>query len=175
MLTIAVQLGSAGSVTGVDVAPDMIAVARVTAAPATPEIEWHVSDAADLPMATDDYDVVLCQMGLMFMEDRPAAIAEMHRVLAPGGRLVVNTPGAVQPPFELMRQTIADNISPELGGFVQAVFSMPDPDDVAALLADAGLENPVLLDGGRPTAHRWAPWPASVGKGTFDPGQPSMA
>ena len=91
------------------------------------------------PFADEAYDVVLCQMGLMFMADRHAAVAEMRRVAAAGGRVVVNTPGAIQPLFALMEQAIVDHISADLGGFVRAVFSMHDPDDVASLLRDAGL------------------------------------
>ncbi len=133
------RVGPAGSVTGIDVAPDMIEVARTVPAPAAPPIDWHVGDATSLPFPDDSYDAVLCQMGLMFMADRPAAVAEMRRVVAPGGRVVLNTPGAIQPVFSLMEQAIVDHISPELGGFVRAVFSMHDPDAVAALLQDAGL------------------------------------
>jgi ubiquinone/menaquinone biosynthesis C-methylase UbiE len=135
------QVGPNGSVTAIDVAPDMISVAKSTAAPAGSHIEWHVSDAASLPLAADSYDAVLCQMGLMFMEDRAAALAEMHRVVAPGGRVVVNTPGPIQPAFVLMEQAIIDHISPELGGFVRAVFSMHDPDALATLLRIAGLHD----------------------------------
>jgi ubiquinone/menaquinone biosynthesis C-methylase UbiE len=133
------QVGPTGSVTGIDVAPDMIDVAQGAAAPPGSKIDWQVSDAAHLRLPADSCDVVLCQMGLMFMEDRPAAVAEMRRVLAPGGRLVVNTPGRIQATFELMEQAIVDHISPELGGFVRAVFSMHDPEAVATLLEDAGL------------------------------------
>jgi hypothetical protein len=65
----------------------------------------------------------------------------MRRVLASGGRLVVSTPGRIQPVFELMEQAIVDNISAELGGFVRAVFSMHDPSAVEALLGAAGLDD----------------------------------
>jgi len=133
------RVGPTGSVTGVDVAPDMIDAARATAARSVPSIDWHVADAASLPLPDDSYDVVLCQMGLMFMTDRPAAVAEMRRVLAPGGRLAVNTPGSIQPALEVMEQAIVDHISPDLGGFVRAVFSMHDADGVAELLRGAGL------------------------------------
>ena len=75
------------------------------------------------------------------MEDRPAALAEMRRVVAPGGRVVVNTPGAIQPAFVAMEQAIVEHISPDLGGFVRAVFSMHDPDALATLLRDAGLRD----------------------------------
>lgn len=135
------QVGPTGSVTGIDIAPDMIDVAKSTPEPAGPHIEWHVSDAASLPLPDNSYNVVLCQMGLMFMEDRPAALAEMHRVLVPGGRVVVNTPGTIQPAFESMEQAIIEHISPELGGFVRAVFSMHDPDALAALLRDTGFQD----------------------------------
>jgi len=74
----------------------------------------------------------------MFMEDRGAALAEMRRVLAPGGRLALNTPGRIQPAFERMEQAIVEHIDPHLGGFVRAVFSMHDPDAVATLLGEAG-------------------------------------
>lgn len=135
------QVGAGGSVTGIDIAPEMIDVAKATPSAGGPAIEWQVSDAASLPFPDDSYDVVLCQMGLMFMEDRGAAVTEMRRVLAPGGRLVVNTPGKIQRPFELMEQAIVDHISPELGGFVRVVFSMHDPNAVAMLLRDVGLND----------------------------------
>jgi SAM-dependent methyltransferase len=135
------QVGPGGSVTAIDVAPDMIGVAESTSAAAGPHIEWHVSDAAALPLVDDSYDVVLCQMGLMFMEDRPAALAEMRRVVVSGGRVVVNTPGAIQPAFVAMEQAIVEHINPDLGGFVRAVFSMHDPDGLAALLRGAGLHD----------------------------------
>jgi len=132
-------VGPTGSVAGVDLAPDMIDVARATAAPAGPVIDWHVSDAGSLPIPDDSHDVVLCQMGLMFIEDRAAAIAEMRRVLVPGGRVVVNTPGPIQEPFEQLEAAIVDHISPDLGAFVSAVFSMSEPDQVVGLLTDTGL------------------------------------
>ena len=134
------QVAPSGSVTAIDVAPDMISVAK-SSAPAASHIEWHVGDAAALPLADNAYDVVLCQLGLMFMEDRPAALAEMRRVVAPDGRVVINTPGAIQPAFVAMEQAIVEHISPDLGGFVRAVFSMHDPDALATLLRDARLHD----------------------------------
>jgi ubiquinone/menaquinone biosynthesis C-methylase UbiE len=135
------QVAPTGSVTGVDIAPEMISVARTIATADGRPIEWYVGDATSLSLPDDSYDVVLCQMGLMFMDDRASAVAEMHRVLGPGGRLVVNTPGRIQPTFELMEKAIVDHISPELAGFVRAVFSMHDPNTVAHLLRTAGLRD----------------------------------
>jgi ubiquinone/menaquinone biosynthesis C-methylase UbiE len=133
------QVGPAGTVTAIDLSPDMIEVARTVPAPAMPKVEWHVGDAASLPFPDGAYDVVLCQMGLMFMEDRAAAIREMQRMLATGGRVVVSTPGQIQPVFIALERAIVEHINAGLGGFVRAVFSLHDPEAVAALLREAGL------------------------------------
>jgi len=134
-------VGPRGAVTGLDLAADMIDVARRAPAPAEPRIDWHVGDAARLPFPDGAYDVVVCQMGLMFMSDKDAAVAEMRRVLAPGGRAVVVTPGAIQPPFEIMERAIVEHISADLGAFVGLVFSMHDPGVLAGLLRRAGLDD----------------------------------
>jgi ubiquinone/menaquinone biosynthesis C-methylase UbiE len=154
-------VGSSGSVVGVDVSPDMIEVARSRPTPAGAAVEWHVADAAQLPLPSDGTDCVLCQMGVMFFNDRTAALDEVRRVLRPGGRLVLNTPGAIQPPLEVLDQALVQHISPDLGGFVRAVFSMPDPDQLAALLTDAGFGDveaevrPVPLDLPTPGEFLW--------------------
>src|SRR5690606_18640620 len=83
----AAEVGPDGAVAAIDLAPDMIEVARREPAPSGTAIDWHVGDAAALPFDDAGYDAVLCQMGLMFMTDRPAALAEMRRTLRPGGRL----------------------------------------------------------------------------------------
>lgn len=132
-------VGSTGTVTGIDLAPDMIEVAEATAAVGAP-IQWHQADAAALPLPDQSHDVVLCQMGLMFMADREAAVAEMHRVLVPGGRVVVNTPGRIQPPIQALEKAIVDHINPDLGAFVAAVFSMHEPEQLADLLRGAGFD-----------------------------------
>ena len=130
-------VGATGSVSGIDVSPDMIEVAKAIPADGAP-IDWRAGDATALPYPDGSFDVVLCQMTLMFLQDRSAAVREMHRVLAPGGRVVINTPGPIQPTFELMEQAIITHISPDLAGFVRMVFSMHDPAEHSALLDEAG-------------------------------------
>ncbi len=134
----ATAVGATGSVTGVDVAADMIAVAAAQTPRAGAPIEWREGDATSLPFADCSFDVVVCQMSLMFVEDRAAAVREMHRVLVDGGRVVVTTPGSIQPTFELMEEAIVQHISPALAGFVRMVFSMHDPAAVESLLRDGG-------------------------------------
>lgn len=154
--TAAEQVGQLGMVTAVDLAPDMLAVAKGTPAAGAP-IEWHQADAASLPLPDASFDVALCQMGLMFMEDRIGALTELHRVLTPGGRVAINTPGRIQPLFGAMEQAIVEHVGPELGAFVSAVFSMHDPSALAGLLGDAGFTN---VSSKEYTAHFTLPGPA---------------
>jgi len=58
---------------------------------AVPQARWAVADAQRLPFRDGRFDLVACQFGVMFFPDRPAAFAQAHRVLAPGGRLVFTT------------------------------------------------------------------------------------
>jgi SAM-dependent methyltransferase len=135
----AAQVGPTGRVVGVDVSPDMIAVARTV--PTTVDIEWHEADAASLPLPDATFDVALCQMGLMFVADKSAALSEIRRVLVPGGMLVLSTPGAIQPVFEVMGEALARHIHPDLGAFLGVVFSMDDPIVVTSLLRDNGFRD----------------------------------
>ena len=138
------RVGGTGTVTGIDIAPDMIEVAKLVPVPhGAAHIDWQVSDAAALPTPDASVDAVLCQLGLMFMEDKAAALSEMRRVLAPSGRLVINTPGRIPPFFGALERAIVEHIDPDLGRFVSAVFSMHDPEDVAVLLRQAGFTNVV--------------------------------
>ncbi|MDY6811621.1 MAG: methyltransferase domain-containing protein, partial [Actinomycetota bacterium] len=81
------RVGATGSVAGLDPNAGMLDVARGLA----PEITWIPGRAEALPMADGSYDRVFCQFGLMFFADRAAAVAEMARVLRPGGRVCIAT------------------------------------------------------------------------------------
>ncbi len=76
----------AGHVVGADVNAGMLAVAARIA----PQLEWVQADIAALPFEDDTFDLVLCQQALQFVPDHAAALAELQRVLAPGGRILVS-------------------------------------------------------------------------------------
>lgn len=85
------RTASPADVTGADINDAMLGTARHFAdRHGMPDIRWHSCDAASMPFEDAAFDVVLCQQGLQFMPDRPAAMAEMARVLAPNGRLAVS-------------------------------------------------------------------------------------
>jgi SAM-dependent methyltransferase len=83
------QLGPAARVVGVDAAPAMLE--RAVADTDDPRVEYVRADAADLPFADGEFDAVTCHGALYLVDDAEAVIAEMVRVLAPGGRLAVLT------------------------------------------------------------------------------------
>jgi SAM-dependent methyltransferase len=60
-----------------------------------PAARWEQADAAQLGYPEGHFDLVVCQFGVMFFPDKPAAFAEAARVLARGGRLLFNTWDAV--------------------------------------------------------------------------------
>jgi SAM-dependent methyltransferase len=53
-----------------------------------PEATWQVTDAMSLPFDDGEFDLVVCQFGVMFFPDKEAAFAQARRVLAPGGRFL---------------------------------------------------------------------------------------
>lgn len=132
-------VGPKGAVEALDAHAGMLAVARA----AEPEaaIVWHEAPAEDLPLPGERFDVVLCGMGLPFFADRRAAVTEMRRVLVPGGRLLANCPGPTPPPFEAMADLLARHVKPELAGFVKAVFSLHDGDELRSLAAASGFDD----------------------------------
>lgn len=84
-------VGDRGRVVALDLRPGMLEAASKLTVPYGAAIEWTEGDATKLDFAPGSFDVVLCQQGLQFFADRAAAIAEMKRVLAPGGRVVIAT------------------------------------------------------------------------------------
>jgi ubiquinone/menaquinone biosynthesis C-methylase UbiE len=134
------RVGRDGAVARLDLNPGMIAVARAVAPPGVP-IEFHQASAEAMPLPDGSFDVVLCQLGLQFMPDKPAALREMCRVLVPGGRLVLSVGGPTPPAFAAMDEALARHISPGLSAFVQMVFSLHDPDEVRRLIGGAGFHD----------------------------------
>ena len=135
------RVGPGGKVVGIDVAPDMIEVARTTTAPSGLAIEWREGDAASLPFPDGSFDIVLCQMSLMLFPDQATALAEMRRVLTAGGRVALNTPGAINRPMEILAGALARHVNPDLAGFVHSIFSMSDPAAHQQLLREAGFRS----------------------------------
>jgi ubiquinone/menaquinone biosynthesis C-methylase UbiE len=134
------KVGCEGRVAGVDINPGMLAVAG-SSTPAGLNIEWHESSAESLPLTDETFDAVLCQMSLQFMPDRERALREMHRVAAPGGRLILNVPGPAGVLFGTLDKAMEHHVSPEAAGFIRAVFSLHDESEIEGLMHHAGFKD----------------------------------
>jgi SAM-dependent methyltransferase len=90
--TIAIPAAQRGAkVVGVDVTPELLVQARARSARAGVEVEWVEADAQDLPFADGTFDRVISTFGAMFATDHVRAAAELVRVCAPQGRIVMTT------------------------------------------------------------------------------------
>lgn len=137
------KVGSTGTVSGVDVNPGMLEIAR-SSTPEDMSIEWRQASAEDMPLPDEAFDVVLCQLGLEFMPDKLAALVEMRRVLVPGGRLVLNVPGPAAKLFTVLADAMKRYISPQAAGFVHQVFSLHDTTEIQQIMRDAGFRDIAL-------------------------------
>lgn len=76
-----------GTVTGLDLTPELFEAARRRAAEAGAEVRWVEGDAEALPFDAKSFDVVISTFGVMFAPRHEVAAEEMTRVLRPGGRI----------------------------------------------------------------------------------------
>jgi len=77
------------TLTGVDLSPAMVALARKRATALGRDVELREGDAEALPFADASFDTVVCVLSLCTIPDPAKALAEMARVLRPGGRLLL--------------------------------------------------------------------------------------
>jgi ubiquinone/menaquinone biosynthesis C-methylase UbiE len=131
------QVGAGGSVTGIDVSEHMLAVARTCADHEGLDIEWNEGAAETLPLPDARFDLATCQFGLMFFEDRSAALSEMRRVLVPGGRVALNVFQEIERhPFYV---ALDGAIQKRLGVSAAAdIFRLGDATNLETMIGDAG-------------------------------------
>ena len=133
----ATRVAPGGVVVGLDAYPDMLALARRKHT----GIEWHAGRAESLPFAEASFDAVVSQFGLMFFDDRAAALREMQRVLRPGGRLAVAVCDALEhsPAYALLAEQLERLFGKPVADAFRAPFALGNPATLRVLCADAGL------------------------------------
>jgi ubiquinone/menaquinone biosynthesis C-methylase UbiE len=136
-------VGPGGAVTGVDINPEMIAVAHAVTSGGGPPIEWRESDAHALPFADGSFDAGLCQFSLMFFSDRHAALLELRRVIAPGGRvaMAVWRSTAANPGWSLFATALEQHVSPAAAATMRAPFVFADAEEIYTLVKGAGFHD----------------------------------
>lgn len=136
--TAAQRVGPDGRVVGVDLNEAMLTVAERVC----PGVEFRRADITALPFDDATFEVVLCQMALMFFPDRVAALREMGRVVKPQGTVVVMVPSSLdaQPAYRRLVDLAARHAGPEAVAMLSAYWACGDLDDLLGTTRDAGLE-----------------------------------
>lgn len=134
------QVKPGGSVIALDLAENMLAVARARAsARGLSNIEFHAGDMTKLDLPHARFDAVICVLGLFFVPDMPATLASFWRLLRPGGRLGVAVLGEhfFAPMYDVWKAAVG-------GERADLQISPPwerthDPATLRSLLAEAGI------------------------------------
>lgn len=137
-------VGSSGRVVATDVNPAMLAVGSAQPTPSGAAIEWLEADATALPLPDAAFDAVLCQQGLQYFPDRPAALTEARRVLAPGGRaLLAVWQGLERHP---MHAVLNEAVRRRLGvAALAAIFALGDASELRRLVDGAGFRDVAIV------------------------------
>ena len=84
------MVGERGSVTGIDITPEMLAKARAAVAEmGASNVEFVEGEAERLPFPDESFDVVISNSVIDLIPDKDAVFAEIFRVLVPGGRMQI--------------------------------------------------------------------------------------
>jgi ubiquinone/menaquinone biosynthesis C-methylase UbiE len=154
---VAPVVGASGQVIGIDISADLLRVAGAntplsnTSSSSAP-IQWRLGDAAKLPVEDEAFDLVLCQQGFQYFPDQAAALREMYRALAPGGRLalcVARSVEAEHQPYQWAKfKALTLHVSPEAGQDARrlAPFFCGDSSVLMKMIAEAGFQNPEVED-----------------------------
>jgi demethylmenaquinone methyltransferase/2-methoxy-6-polyprenyl-1,4-benzoquinol methylase len=147
-IELARRVGAGGEVIGSDFAEEMLERARVKA----PELQWEWGNALDLPYASGRFHAATVGFGARNFSDLDRGLAEMARVVRPGGRVVVleiTTPR--RPPLSTFYSVWFDRVVPLIGRLTgedeaytylpSSVKRFPAPEGLAAAMERAGLSD----------------------------------
>jgi len=131
------RVGPGGKVVGLDANDDMLAVARRK----EPRVEWRQGRAESLPFGDESFDRVASQFGLMFFEDKVAALQEAMRVLRPGGRMAVAVCDGLDrsPGYAVLAELLHRLFGHPVAESFRAPFVLGDPQLLLSLCAKAGI------------------------------------
>ncbi len=135
-------LGHAGAIVACDLNEGMLDEARRHEVGGAP-VEWRQADALDLPFEAGSFDAVLCQQGLQFIPDRPAAVTEMRRVLRPGSVAAVSAWRSAEhnPYISAVANGLSRHLSPAAGTTMLATTALGEAQELFDLFTGAGFSS----------------------------------
>lgn len=147
----AALVGPTGKVTGADMSPQMLAQARAQPpVPGGAALDYVEASALALPFADASFDAVTCQQGLQFFGDQPKALAEMKRVLKPGGKVAIAmwADARAMTPFVAVHDALEQ--ATQKGSFMKALDWLSPP-ALQSLLQQAGFSQAAAEEVSLPT------------------------
>lgn len=162
-------VGPTGSVFGVDLAENLLALARTKAEErGLNNIEFRSGDMTQLPFDEGSFDVVVCVFGIFFVPDMDAALRELRRVARTGGRVAITTwgPRFFEPATTEFWNSVRD-VRPDLYKGFNPWDRISDVDSVRSLLVAAGLDQveAVAESGSQPVSSPEDWWAMVMGSG----------
>ena len=137
------NVGQTGSVIGVDLAENLLALARSKAKDwGLTNIEFRSGDLTQLPFDDESFDVVVCVFGIFFVPDMEVGLRELKRVLRSGGKLAITTwgPRFFEPASTAFWESVRD-VRPDLYKGFNPWDRISNADAVHALLTSVGFES----------------------------------
>jgi SAM-dependent methyltransferase len=140
-------VGPGGAVLGIDVAAPLLELARDRAArEGLANIEFRPGDAMATGLPDGAFDAVVCVFGVFFAADMAAFVAEMWRLVRPGGVLAVTTwgPGLFEPANSCFWEAVRE-VEPPLFKAFNPWDEITTPEALAGLLSRAGVPGPAVV------------------------------
>ena len=148
-MAFAKKAGPSGRVVHTDINKTMLRTGRDRLVDAGLVLPTLVCDAERLPFASESFDLVSVAFGLRNMTHKDAALAEMHRVLRPGGKLLVLEFSRVAKPLEKVYDWYSFQVLPRLGRLVagdadsyrylaESIRMHPDQDTLKSMMREGG-------------------------------------
>ena len=141
-------------ITGADFSAEMVSIGeqKASASPYSSRMDFRVAPCEDLPFPSSTFDSVTIAFGIRNVVDRQLGLAEMWRVLKPGGRMVIlefSTPDSVI--FRTLYHFYFRRILPVIGGVFskynayrylpESVLEFPSSEEFCRMMSESGLKN----------------------------------